>query len=156
MRDSAALTRLVRTATDKELQALVLAKKLSMFYFIASCDQLFVGDRMDKIPAITVKWSHNHLINYADLVLQKLRDTARLPCAPLPDIRQLLAYDHTEALLREKLLHPRHVNIFLSRLFNELNGLVNATNVAAYHAAPPGLVRRVLDEYTKSDEYLKC
>lgn len=117
-----ALQAFVQSSLTSRMQDLMTGDVLSGFFSFPEEGLHFqsiskqVGLR-PKLNTIHLTWNLNHLINYADHLLDLMRATQEpTKCASLPSFRELVSFHQTSDLL-SRLKQPRQLNAFMNKLF---------------------------------------
>ena len=86
--------------------------------------------RYDKFPILSIDWTTNSLINYADYVLQEMNKVAsHSRCSSFIDFKTLVNYSQKKhADIISKITTPRELHYFMIKLIPEMNNDANNGN----------------------------
>jgi hypothetical protein len=129
-----------RSSVSPQIVAKAMAQNfyLSIFYpkiYGVNIDGVII--RKDKFPTLSIDWTTNSLINYADYVLQQMNKKAsKSRCKAFTNFKALVNYsDKRIAEIINKISTPRELHFFMTDLIKQMNdhaGVENNSFIATF------------------------
>jgi hypothetical protein len=129
-----------RSSVSRQIVAKAMAQNFYLSIFYPKINGVNIDDviiKRDKFPTLSIDWSTNSLINYADYVLQQMnKNASKSRCQSFKDFKTLVNYsDKRIAEIINQISTLRELHFFMTELIKQMNdhaGIVKNSFIATF------------------------